>query len=924
MLIRAFGGVRTWLENTMVRQRGGGKRQSKTAGFHAVEPLEVRRLLASDAAGDFSTTANPNGVWSYGDLATETSPFVLYPSNGALNVGEPIEGWFTSGDNNPPYVGINTGTTTVNTGTVSIPTGVLDMHPGPNGEYSDVRYTAPAAGPLTIAVTFTGIDVDGTTTDVHVLHNGVSLADADINGYGATFSKTLAVTAVAAGDTFDFIVGYGTNQTYYSDSTSLSAHITNGIAAAAKTIGGLDPTFGTGGLASHDVGFASTNGEATDGTQSVIIGTIGTSPTESFGLTRYNADGSLDTAFGSAGVVSTSFGATDDVPTAVNVLPGGQILVAGTATTFTNGVASGSEFAVAEFNADGSVDTSFGNGTGQVLISFSSTAGMLSNDVLQTLAVGAGGVIYLGGSSDAGGNGSTDFAIAALTATGTTDAGFGTGGQLLQSFGAGDDSANSLAVQTNGDLVAAGSATVGGLTDIALARFLPTGVLDARFGTRGLVTASVRGVYDSASSVTIQPRGRIVVGGLSATGSGSSLSSDFVVQRYTTLGRLDRSFGTGGTVITSFSQPSAVTQVVLQANGDIVASGKTNANLSSVVPTEPDVAIARYTPAGAPDTSFDGTGQVVIDLSAGVIATTDTHLAARAVFSISPLDAISLGAAFAEFVASAQGVVGVTTGGELLAAGNSGTNTVEAEVITAGVDLVAGLVSSLPASVLGGLKATATVSINEIGTTLAIGSVTIELQIATDAQGDGAVTVKSIAEHISLKQGKSRTYRVPFAYPSDLASSSYFLLATVVDGSPLSDLDPANNTAASATSVNISPPTIVLAGSGLSAASTFTPGKSAVVTFDLTNSGNIPARGKIEVDLFVSPDQTTTDGTQIPTPPLVIALPAGKSHLYKLHGLLPATVPAGSYDLLLLLDPNDGLGTTDHTDSLVSGSVVVG
>ena len=211
--------------------------------------------------------------------------------------------------------------------------------------------------------------------------------------------------------------------------------------------------------------------------QSVIIGTIGASPNESFGITRYNADGSLDTSFGGGGVVSTSFAGTDDKAAALAVLPGGQILVAGTATTYVDGIASGSQFAVAEYNADGSPNTAFGGGTGQVLVSFSNTAGTLSNDTLHAMILGPGGVIYLGGSSDAGGAGQ-DFALAALNADGSADASFASGGKTLLDFAGGDDSIAALALQANGEIIAAGSATASGVASLALADFLPAGAIE--------------------------------------------------------------------------------------------------------------------------------------------------------------------------------------------------------------------------------------------------------------------------------------------------------------------------------------------------------------------------------------------------------------------------------------------------------------
>jgi uncharacterized protein (DUF2141 family) len=128
-------------------------------------------------------------------------------------------------------------------GSVTLGAGQIAEHPGPSGQYSHIRFTAPAAGNYSVAVTFTGIDhggvtPQGTTTDVHVLYDGKSLFDGLINGYGATASKTLSINNVAQAATVDFIVGYGANKTYYNDSTEVNAVITQASTAKTGTVTG--------------------------------------------------------------------------------------------------------------------------------------------------------------------------------------------------------------------------------------------------------------------------------------------------------------------------------------------------------------------------------------------------------------------------------------------------------------------------------------------------------------------------------------------------------------------------------------------------------------------------------------------------------------------------------------------------------------
>ena len=181
-------------------------------------------IVSYNAVTDFSSTSNPSGRWSYGYKTFSGSTFNPYSSNANL-FGAGLDSW-SQGYCCPMITRNATGTTyTYPTApSVTQPTDLLNLHPGPSGERSVVRWTAPAAGTYTIAGRFQGLDSFGTTTDVAILHNSTSIFTGNVNGYGnqATFSVT---RTVAAGDTIDFQVGYGSNSTYSSDSTGLAATI---------------------------------------------------------------------------------------------------------------------------------------------------------------------------------------------------------------------------------------------------------------------------------------------------------------------------------------------------------------------------------------------------------------------------------------------------------------------------------------------------------------------------------------------------------------------------------------------------------------------------------------------------------------------------------------------------------------------------
>jgi hypothetical protein len=197
--------------------------QSAPAGFSLIGGQTSSRY---DAAADFSATDNPHGAWSYGWSSTLGSTFNLYqfPQN---VVG--LDLWRIDVSPIEPNV-IHNGTDMplyILEGTALYQPGQLGAHPGIHGEYSLFRWTAPANGSISIATTFSGTDFVGpTTTDVHVLRDGISIFDGIVNGYGPGSGPSFADNlTVSAGDTIDFAVGWGPDQDVGFDNTGIAASI---------------------------------------------------------------------------------------------------------------------------------------------------------------------------------------------------------------------------------------------------------------------------------------------------------------------------------------------------------------------------------------------------------------------------------------------------------------------------------------------------------------------------------------------------------------------------------------------------------------------------------------------------------------------------------------------------------------------------
>ena len=312
------------------------------------------------------------------------------------------------------------------------------------------------------------------------------------------------------------------------------------------------------------------------------------------------ADGDLDPSFGIGGLITTDFLNSLDEAHAVAIQSDGRIVVAGTTSAVGD-----FDFALARYNPDGSLDSTFGVG-GKAATDFANT-----DDIAFGVAIQNDGKIVVVGSSDTGPTFS-DFALARYNADGSLDPSFGVGGKVLTDFENAYDTAFGVAIQSDGKIVVAGraftSATFG---DFALVRYNLDGSLDSSFGLGGKVITDFADDYDQANAVTIQSDGKIVVAGFVFDGSSSSAPPRFGLARYDADGSLDVSFGSDGKVMTDFArEDSAALAVTLQHDGKIVAAGSAfNTN------TFLDFALSRYNADGSLDASFGSGGRVTTDIA---------------------------------------------------------------------------------------------------------------------------------------------------------------------------------------------------------------------------------------------------------------------------------------------------------------------
>jgi uncharacterized delta-60 repeat protein len=351
-----------------------------------------------------------------------------------------------------------------------------------------------------------------------------------------------------------------------------------------------------------------------------FVATLVASP---LGTRTLSASGHLDTTFGGAGVVTTEFPGFPADAYGVAIQADGKIVVAGSTHD------TSSDFVVARYNTDGTLDSSFGGGgTGWVMTDLA-FGGPNSVDEAYAVAIDENGKILVAGSTqdapDVLGQG-RNFALVRYNGNGSVDTMTITNVIPVDPSNTTlpnpDDEIHAIAI----DPVSHQIIAVGHIDwvnsdpfdnpinhhDVAIARYNPDLSLDKTTTTAFLPDAIHGDVEENALSVAIQADSNIVIAGY-ADPSGTS-SWDFLVARYLSdLSGLDTTFGTNGFVITDFGGPYAQGNgVAIQPDGKIVVAGFAPDYTHSLL------GIARYDNIdGSLDPSFGTSGKVQTLLGIG-------------------------------------------------------------------------------------------------------------------------------------------------------------------------------------------------------------------------------------------------------------------------------------------------------------------
>ncbi len=317
-------------------------------------------------------------------------------------------------------------------------------------------------------------------------------------------------------------------------------------------------------------------------------------------IVRLNSNGSLDKSFNGSGKKYMSF-AISLQATSLVIQPDGKIVLAGHTNRYVNGGGE-KNFYVARLNSDGLLDKGFGK-NGQLQIDIGRR-----EDVANSVALQPDGKILLAGYSyDL--NNRRRMAVVRLHNNGVLDSGFNKNGKFTTHFGGGYDEATTVLVQADNKIVLTGHSYNSEKTtdDFSLLRLTIKGSLDSSFNEDGKLTIAAAAGDNYANSAALQPDGKILVAGNNYP---DDYKSNYAVVRVNSNGYTDSGFNNDGRLSIPIAGISDIGQAVtVQSNGKIIVAGSSKNNRDWF-----DFSIINLNSNGSLNKSFNGNGKLILPI----------------------------------------------------------------------------------------------------------------------------------------------------------------------------------------------------------------------------------------------------------------------------------------------------------------------
>jgi uncharacterized delta-60 repeat protein len=396
----------------------------------------------------------------------------------------------------------------------------------------------------------------------------------------------------------------------------LAAAIAMAAPAQASSAGSLDPSFGSGGLVTLPSGVGSPAQILVQPNGLIDVISTATDPAtgnDDMAVVQYKPDGKLNTSFGTGGEALASFPGFGIIASSGFLQSNGRIVLAGGGSPVETVTASGTtgggpgESAVAEFNSNGTLDSSFGT-DGEVITQYPSPVGPGDDQTGPVLVEPNGDILTGGGVRSTECNPknnpkcTTDDVVTRYTPDGSLDTTFGKGG--FAEVNNDSFSITAMAEDAKGDIFVQNG--IGG-EQPTLGEYSPAGAPDATvsFPSTDAITVSSTGAF--------QPNGTFAEGqSIKLTSNTFSATAAEVVLKSLPTGAADSSFSNTPFDFAnkSGSGVNGIGAIAFESDGDVVAAGIRcpGTGRHACSSTDDQVGVARLTSTGSLDTTFGSGG----------------------------------------------------------------------------------------------------------------------------------------------------------------------------------------------------------------------------------------------------------------------------------------------------------------------------
>jgi serralysin len=192
---------------------------------------------------------------------------------------------------------------------------------------------------------------------------------------------------------------------------------------------------------------------------------------------------------------------------------------------------------------------------------------------------------------------------------------------------------------------------------------------------------------------------------------------------------------------------------------------------------------------------------------------------------------------------------------------------------------------------------------------------TVQLFLSPDPTLDSSAIPVGLPrrEHVKIGADGQQDFSLPLRKFPSAGAGNYFVLARLSSSG-------ATALAASNAEISLASPLVNLSDSVTVVSTTVKPGKKAVIAITVANSGNVRAKGRLQIALSASTDPAGANSQILRLASAPIAIAPGAKAVLRLTVPLPAAMVPGAYFITAGIDPNNAFAESNPNDNTATSS----